>query len=55
MNVNTGGTEVTGTNYTNETVTTSTVTIRVRATTGTYLSVPAVSATLTVRGKNVLV
>ncbi len=51
MNVNTGGTEVTGTTYTTETVTTSTVTIRVRATTGTYLSVPAVSQTLTVIGK----
>ncbi len=54
MNVNTGGTEVTGTTYTTETVNTSTVTIRVRATTGTYLSVPAVSQTLTVRGKTVL-
>ncbi len=53
MNVNTGGTEVTGTNYTTETITTSTVTIRVRATTGTYLSVPAVSDTLTVRGKSI--
>ncbi len=51
MNVNTGGTEVTGTTYTTETVNTSTVTIRVRATTGTYLSRPAVSQTLTVRGK----
>ncbi len=51
MNVNTGGTEVTGTTHTTETITTSTVTIRVRATTGTYLSVPAVSDTLTVRGK----
>ncbi len=56
MNVNTGGTEVTGTNYTTETFNTgSTVTVRVRATTGTYLSVPAVSQTLTVRGKNILV
>ncbi len=51
MNVNTGGTEVTGTTYTTETITTSTVTIRVRATTGTYLSVPAVSDTLSVTGK----
>ncbi len=51
MDVNTGGTEVTGTTYTTETITTSTVTIRVRATTGTYLSVPAVSQNLTVRGK----
>ncbi len=54
MNVNTGGTEVTGTTYTTETITTSTVTIHVRATTGTYLSVPAVSETLIVRGKIVL-
>ena len=54
MNVNTGGTAVTGTTYTTETITTSTVTVRVRATTGTYLSVPAVSETLTVRGKTVL-
>ncbi len=53
MNVNTGGTEVTWTNYTTETIATSTVTIRVRATTGTYLSVPAVSETLTVRGNNI--
>ncbi len=51
MDVNTGGTEVTATTYTTETITTSTVTIRVRATTGTYLSIPAVSETLTVRGK----
>ena len=51
MNVNTGGTEVTGTTYTTETITTSTVTIRVRATTGTYFSVPAVSETLTLQGK----
>ncbi len=50
MNVNTGGTEVTGTTYTTETITTSTVTIRVRATTGTYLSVPTVSETLTMQG-----
>ncbi len=52
MNVNTGGTEVTGTTYTTKTLNTgSTVTVRVRATTGTYLSVPAVSETLNVRGK----
>ncbi len=53
MNVNTGGTEVTGTTYTTETVntSTSTVAVRVRATTGTYLSVPAVSETLTLQGK----
>ncbi len=52
VNVNTGGTEVTGTTYTTDTITTSTVTVRVRATTGTYLSVPAVSQTLTVTGKS---
>ncbi len=53
MNVNTGGTEVTGTTYTTETITTSvsTVIVRVRATTGTYLSVPAVSEALTLQGK----
>ncbi len=51
MNINTGGTEVTGTNYTTGTITNSTVTIRVRATTGTYFSVPAVSKTFTVRGE----
>ncbi len=55
MNVNTGGTEVNRTTYTTETITTSTVTIRVRATTGTYLGIPAVSETLTVRGNYVLV
>ncbi len=53
MNVNNGGTEVTGTTYTTETITNYTV--HVRATTGTYLGIPAVSDTLTVRGKNVLV
>ncbi len=41
---------MTGTTHTTETITTSTVTIRVRATTGTVLSVPAVSETLTVKG-----
>ncbi len=52
MNVNTGGTEVTETTYTTETFSTgSTVTVHVRATTGTYLSVPAVSETLSVKGK----
>ncbi len=52
MNVNTGGTEVTATNYTTGTFTTGySVTVRVRATTGTYLSVPAVSQNLTIRGK----
>ncbi len=50
--VNTGGTEVTETTYTTETLSTGlTVTVRVRATTGTYLSVPAVSETLSVKGK----
>ncbi len=49
MNVNTGGTEVTGTTYTTETLSADfTVTIRVRATTGTYYSVAAVSGTLTI-------
>ncbi len=52
MDVNTGGTEVTGTTYTTETITTSTVTIRVRA--STYLSVQAVSETLTITGKDIL-
>ncbi len=51
MNVNTGGTAVTGTTHTTDTITTSTVTVRVRASTGTYFSVPAVSQTLTLRGK----
>ncbi len=54
--VNAGGTEVTGTNYTTGTLSTgSTVTTRVRATTGTYLSVPAVSETFTVRGEELQV
>ena len=54
MNVNTAGTEVTESTYTTETLNTgSTINIRVRATTGTYLSVPAVSeTTLTVMGKS---
>ncbi len=53
MNVNTGGTEVTGTTHITGTIemSTSTVTIRVRATTGTYFSVPAVSETFVIRGK----
>ncbi len=51
--VNTGGTEVTGTTFTSPSYTTGfTVTLRIRATTGTYFSVPAVSETLTVSGKN---
>ena len=50
--VNTGGTEVTGTTFTSPSYTTGfTVTLRIRATTGTYYSVPAVSETFTVRGK----
>ena len=53
MDVNTGGTEVTGTTFTSASYTTGfTVTLRIRATTGTYFSVPAVSETLTVKGKN---
>ncbi len=51
MDVNTGGTEVNGTTYTTETLSAgSTVTICVRATTGTYLSVPTASDTLSVTG-----
>ena len=54
MNVNTGGTEVTGTSYTIGTLKNgSTVTVHVRATTGTYLSIPTVSEALTVRGKDI--
>ncbi len=50
VNVYTGGTEVTGTTYTTGTLNVGfSVTVRVRATTGTYLSVPAVSDTLAVR------
>ncbi len=53
MNVNTGGTAVNdGTTYTSFSFTAGfTVTLRIRATTGTYYSVPAVSETFTVRGK----
>ena len=53
MNVDTGGTPVTdGTTYMIGPFTAGfLVTLRIRATTGTYLSIPAVSETLTVRGK----
>ncbi len=53
MNVNTGGTAVTdGTTFTSSSYTNGfTVTLRIRATTGTYYSVPAVSETLTILGK----
>ena len=53
MDVNNGGTEVNDrTTYTNPPFSTGfTVTLRIRATTGTYFSVPAVSETFTVRGK----
>ncbi len=53
MNVNTGGTEVTnGTTFTSASFTDGFIVIlRIRATTGTYYSVPAVSETFTVRGK----
>ncbi len=50
--VNTAGTEVSGTTYTTDAFSTgSSVIIRVRATTGTYYSVPAVSETLTILSK----
>ncbi len=51
--VNTGGTAVNdGTTFTSASYTTGfTATLRIRATTGTYYSVPAVSETFTVRGK----
>ncbi len=57
MNVNTGGTEVNdGTTYTSFSFTAGfTVTLRIRATTGTYYSVPAVSETFTVRGEELQV
>ncbi len=56
MNVSIGGTEVTGTTYTTGTFTDRfNITIRVRATTGTYLSIPAVSETLTITGNIVLI
>ncbi len=53
MDVNTGGTAVIGTTHTTGTIdmSTSTVAVRVRASTGTYFSVPAVSETLTLQGK----
>ncbi len=54
--VNTAGTEVTGTTFTSASLTTGfTVTLRIRATTGTYYSVPAVSETFTVRGEELQV
>ena len=53
INVDSGGTPVTdGTTYMTDLLSAGfTVTLRIRATTGTYLSVPAVSDTFTVRGK----
>ncbi len=53
MNVNTAGTAVNdGATLTSASYTTGfTVILRVRATTGTYYSVPAVSETFTVRGE----
>ncbi len=55
--VNTGGTAVNdGTTLTSASYTTGfTVTLRIRATTGTYYSVPAVSETFTVRGEELQV
>ncbi len=54
--VNTGGTAVSGTTFTSASYTTGfTVTLRIRATTGTYYSVPAVSETFTVRGEELQV
>ncbi len=45
-------TDTNGTTFTSSSLTTGfTVTIRIRATTGTYYSVPAVSEELTVRGE----
>ncbi len=50
--VNVSGIEVTETSYTTKSFLVNfNVTIQVRATTGTYLSVPAISDTLTIRGK----
>ena len=53
MDVNTGGTEVNdGTTYTSPPFYTGfTVTLRIRATTGTYFSVPAVSDVLAISVK----
>ncbi len=53
MAINTGGTEVNdGTTFTSASFTTGFyVILRIRATTGTYFSVPAVSEAFTVRGK----
>ncbi len=54
--VNTGGTAVTGTTFTSSTYSNGfTATLRIRATTGTYYSVPAVSETFTVRGEELQV
>ncbi len=52
INVNMGGTEVNnGTTFITSNLTIGfNVTIRIRATTGTYFSVPAVSETFTIRG-----
>ncbi len=51
INTDTSGTKVASTNYTTESNTAGyIVTLSIRATTGTYLSVPAVSETLTVQG-----
>ncbi len=53
--VNINGIEVTENSYaTNSLLVNFNVTIQVRATTGTYLSVPAISDTLTIRGKVIL-
>ncbi len=57
INVNGAGTDINdGTTFTSASVTTGfTVTLRIRATTGTYYSVPAVSETFTVRGEELQV
>ncbi len=57
MAINGAGTEVNdGTTLTSASYTTGfTVTLRIRATTGTYYSVPAVSEEFTVRGKELQV
>ncbi len=53
MAINGAGTDINdGTTFTSPSYATGfTVTLRIRATTGTYYSVPAVSATFPVRGK----
>ncbi len=54
--VNTAGTEVTGTTYMSASfVTGFTITLRIRATTGTYYSVPVVSETFAIRGEELQV